>query len=116
MTKISDKIKIEVELGAVDALRSMVVLGRTNGNGSGALWKALRDKLDPKQLFNSRQSASMIGIVDYRSVENDVIQHFFGLYAEHDKKAKREEITSLKQEVDKLQSQISKLKNELGEF
>lgn len=117
MTKITDRIKIEVEMTAREALRSMIVLGRTNGHGDGAVWKALRDNLDPQRLFTSIGTAANdhIGIIDYKSIENEMASIFFGLYDAKAKSNKLAEIELLERENLEIASRISKLKLEIGE-
>lgn len=107
MTKITDTIRIEVEMTAPEALRSMVVLGRTNGAGNGDVWKALREKLDPKRIWTSAGSvADIIGIINYASVQADVNRSFFGLYCERERSEKLAKIQMLQTEIDQLKKEI----------
>lgn len=113
MTKRNDIIKIEVEIPATEALRSMVVLGRTNGNGSGAIYHALKDKLDPEYLFYGADK--YLTRIDYSSVQIALERHFFGLYEEKAKRDKFAEILRLEEQSLDLKSRIQKLKLEIGE-
>lgn len=111
MTKITDRIKIDVTITAAEALKARVVLGRTNGSFDSKLFWELSTKLDPNNLFDPFH-VDGISSVDYLIHKNDYEGYFFGLY---DKQKKLVEIEMLERESLELASRISKLKREIGE-
>lgn len=111
MTKITDTIKIEVELTASEALKARIVLGRTNGCSGNKLYNELVRKLDPKSLFDPFSTNESIGNINYRYYEQMYENHFFGLYNENRRKA----LVDAEKELAIVLNRITQLKNELGE-
>lgn len=103
---------LTVEMTARDALRAYIVLGRCNGS-STTVYFNIAKQIDPQGLFRrfdleKLNVSSVIGIIDYRSIQDNVECQFFS------KQEKRFELAELQTNIEKLTNQLCELKKELG--
>lgn len=106
----NDRIKIEVDVEIEDAIRSLVVLGRSNGACSSDLYDALKKAIDPKGIYVPPSQVNFeIGTIPYVRIEQSVLNHFFNT---HQKKV---ELKEAEESIITTQNRIEQLKREIGE-
>lgn len=110
MFRPNESVKIEMIVPVEDALRAMVVLGRTNGSGSGAVYNAIREALDPdRQYYPPACVNREVGTICYVRIEDEVNNHFF---TTHQKKL---ELREAEKRLVAAKEYVAQLKREIGE-
>lgn len=110
MFRPNESVKIEMIVPVEDALRAMVVLGRTNGSGSGAVYNAIRDALDPDHQYRPPACVNReVGTICYVRIEDEVKNHFF---TTHQKKL---ELREAEKRLVAAKEYVAQLKLEIGE-
>lgn len=105
-----DRIKIEMDVDVEDALRALVVLGRSNGSSSAIIYNTIKKALDPHGIYTPPDSVyNELGTIQYVRIEPAVKHHFFNI---HQKKVELEE--AVKELLD-AQERVDQLKLEIGE-
>ena len=110
MFKKNDFVKIEMVVPVEEALRAMVILGRSNGSGSDSVYTAIRKTLDPDHQYHPPACINReIGTICYVRIEDEVNNHFF---TTHQKKL---ELREAEKRLVAAKEYVAQLKREIGE-
>lgn len=110
MTMLTPDSKITVELTARDALRAMILLGRSNGCANQHAYFALRQILDPQGKYNNRarQVHDELGTIQYGRIQQRVEALFFT------QKHEEQELRNAYGELVTIQNKIAELESKVG--